>query len=111
MLGLTLQWANFRSRLRGKNQYPSSLALQQPKHCNSLMSHKEPNEPQGSKTGRATRQVDTYHCLKGVESTCTMQFFTRVLVLTNSLLLALYTTSMTRVFRVTPDSDKIRLVH
>ena len=105
MLGLTLQWANFPSRLRGKNQYPRCLALQEPK------SLPQPNEPQGSKTGRATSQVNTYHCLKGVESTCTMQFFTRVLVLTNSLLLALYTTSMIRVLRVTPDSDKIRLVN
>ena len=42
----------------------------------------------------------SYHCRKGIQSTCTMQFFTRVLVLTNSLLLALYTTSRIRHLRV-----------
>lgn len=43
----------------------------------------------------------TYHCLNGVQSTRIMQFFTRVLVLTSSLLLALYTTSKIRHLRVT----------
>lgn len=43
-----------------------------------------------------------HHCLKGVLSIWTIQFFTNVLVLTSSLLLALYTTSSIRVLRVTP---------
>lgn len=46
--------------------------------------------------------IYTNHCLNGVESICTMQFFTRVFVRTSSLLVALYTTSMIRVLRVTP---------
>ena len=46
--------------------------------------------------------LNTHHCLKGAQSTWMMQFFTSVFVLTSSLLLALYTTSKTRDFLVTP---------
>merc|ERR1719150_86136 len=43
---------------------------------------------------RGRAKWDSYHCLKGAASMTTMAFLTRVLVLTHSLLAALYTTSM-----------------
>merc|ERR1712212_1347506 len=50
---------------------------------------------------RVLAQWASYHCLNGVQSIVTMQPLTRVLVRTNSLLEALYTTSITRTFRET----------
>lgn len=51
---------------------------------------------------RGRAQWLSYHCLKGIASITTMAFFTRVLVRTNSLFEALYTTSMIRVLREIP---------
>merc|ERR1719277_2196211 len=48
----------------------------------------------------STPYLFRYHCLKGCASTCTMVFFVKVFVRTNSLLVALYTTSTKRTFLV-----------
>ena len=48
-------------------------------------------------------KIKAHHCLNGVESIWIMAFFTRVFVLTSSLLLALYTTSRSLDFLEIPE--------
>ena len=78
--------------------------------CRGQRSEGDEHKLSHTSTHYTVRATGADHCLKGVASIWTMQFLTRVFVLTSSLLLALYTTSNTRVFLVTAARERTGLV-